>query len=324
MAVRCLRFGFAGKGAGSMSANILIRTFVLLALCFAIVSAAQASPAASTSCTSQKVLGVWAHVVTIDLNDNTLEVGIALARGGLRTSEPFGSMVSRTKPIAAITGTFFCTRSLAPVGDVVIDGHIVCRGTVGACLAFAPDNKVRISSACRGDRSDWTGIVAGVRSGPQLLSGGVIKIDARKEGFRDKGLFGRRVRSAIGVTPQNKLLLVAVKTPVTFGELAKVMRRLGATEAVNLDGGSSTALSYGDKIVVRPARRLTNLIVVSRRRPFIAPSALPQIAAQPSSPQIIVTISGRQTEPPVRQVVIIQSSEQPASLPENLTGRALH
>ncbi|MDO8588058.1 MAG: phosphodiester glycosidase family protein [Armatimonadota bacterium] len=305
-----------------MSENIVRGTFVLFIVLLALlvqVSLAQASdaPAAfGATFIKHRVLGIRVHMVVVDLNDPSYEVGVALSRGGLRTSESFVSMVNRTRPVAAITGTFFCTRSLIPVGDIVIDGRRVHRGPIGASLAFTFDNRVAIHAAGKGARIDWTGCAAGLRSGPQLISGGLIRIDARREGFRDRGLFGRRLRSAIGVTSKNKLLLVAVRTPVTFSELAKVMRRLGAVEAVNLDGGSSTALSYGGKIKVWPGRRLTNVIVVTKRKPFVPRNAPVPIAAPLPAPRPDGISASPPASVPTKPPVVAQAPEQHAALPE--------
>ena len=262
------------------------------------------------------VLGVRAHVVTVDLNDPTLQVGVVLPMRGPGASEPFLSMISRTRPVAAITGTFFCTRSLLPIGDIVTDGRRVNAGAIGACLAVTPDNQVKLTPGRRGIRADWTGYDTGVRSGPLLVSGGRININARTEGFRDRRLFGRHVRASIGVTAHNKLLLVVVRTPVTFGELAKVMRALGAVEAINLDGGSSTALSYGGRILVNPGRRMTNLIVVQRR----TKPALPvTTAACPLTPPLTIAISNSPTPfPPDEDSVALTVPEHHAILPEKV------
>jgi len=303
-----------------MSASIALKTLILLVI-FLMTPPAYPAPAVGTAYLHQKTLGVWAHVVIIDLNEPSLEVSVALARGGIHTSETFGSMVNRTMPVAAITGTFFCTRSLVPVGDVLIDGRLVNSGPVGACLAYTSDHTVRICAGNRAVKPDWTGTLAGVRTGPQLILGGRISINARREGFHDRGLFGRRLRTAIGVTGHNKLLLVAVKTPVTFTELAKVMRALGATEAVNLDGGSSTALSYGGRILVRPGRRLTNLIVISKRRSLIASpvAAPPMMTPQPAPEPVVVAASPQPSSD--RGNVLTDLPEQQAVLPEQITGR---
>jgi hypothetical protein len=311
-----------------MKTYTVLRITLLLSLSAALIASAhpaQAYPRVPSPVTyaGVTVLGVHTHVVTVDLNDQSVAVSVALSNGGPRTTESFGSMVSRWKPAAAITGTFFCTRSLTPVGDIVREGMRINTGAIGACLGFTSDNKVRVAPGEKGKNVDWTGCDSGVRTGPLLLSSGRITVNARREGFHDTGLFGRRVRAAIGVTSNNKLLLVAVKTPVTFTELAKVMLHLGAVNAINLDGGSSTALSFGERIVVHPGRRMTNVIVVGRRKPTPAPVAVAgqtiKIELPPPAPQepaLRPSIDRKTTEQSPN--TITQAPEQHALLPTRL------
>jgi hypothetical protein len=40
------------------------------------------------------------------------------------------------------------------------------------------------------------------------------------------------------------------------------MRRIGCSEAMNLDGGSSVGLAQRGRVLVRPQRELTNVMVV--------------------------------------------------------------
>ncbi len=75
--------------------------------------------------------------------------------------------------------------------------------------------------------------------------------------------------------------------PIYLSKLARIMRDLGGVDAVNLDGGSSTALSYRDHVLSHPGRRMTNLIVVydsptefAKIKPSLAPS--PVVAATTS------------------------------------------
>jgi len=62
------------------------------------------------------------------------------------------------------------------------------------------------------------------------------------------------------VTPDGRVLLVAAdgRAPgyangLSFAEEAAVMAALGASSAVNLDGGGSTAMTVADELVTRPS-----------------------------------------------------------------------
>jgi hypothetical protein len=87
-------------------------------------------------------------------------------------------------------------------------------------------------------------------------------VDPRTEGFRDPALFRPNPRTAIGLTARNKLLLVAVTRSIYLSDLARVLKELGAVDAVSLDGGSSTALWYRGKYPATPRRALTHIIAV--------------------------------------------------------------
>ncbi|HAH86764.1 MAG: phosphodiester glycosidase family protein [Armatimonadota bacterium] len=200
------------------------------------------------------------HVVTVNLNDPDIVVSTAIARRGIGSSEGFGSMLSRLSPAAAITGTYFCLNSLVPVGDIVVDGRTVNTGSVGTGICFTPDNILEFKPA--GGRRDWTGYQSVVCSGPNLVRNRIAYVTKRMEGFTSESLYRKASRTAVGITKANKMLLVSVNQPIYMGTLAKIMKDLGAVNAANLDGGTSTALYCKGRVLSHPGRKLTNLIVV--------------------------------------------------------------
>ncbi|MEN6371244.1 MAG: phosphodiester glycosidase family protein [Armatimonadota bacterium] len=96
---------------------------------------------------------------------------------------------------------------------------------------------------------DWGNVMEAVGGGPMLLSGGRIYVDAADENFKRSFSAGRNPRTAVGVTASGELLLVTVdgrqsiSQGMTLNELAALMKSLGAVDAINLDGGGSTAFS---------------------------------------------------------------------------------
>jgi hypothetical protein len=107
-----------------------------------------------------------------------------------------------------------------------------------------------------------------VNGGPRLVRGGHVDIPAYAEGFhwpeRPEFLyrFGvrRNPRTLAGVTANGRLLLVTVdgrrpghSVGASFAESAAIMRALGARDAVNLDGGGSTAMTVGSELVTWPS-----------------------------------------------------------------------
>ncbi|MEM1366446.1 MAG: phosphodiester glycosidase family protein [Cyanobacteria bacterium P01_H01_bin.15] len=94
-------------------------------------------------------------------------------------------------------------------------------------------------------------------AGPLLLQNGNIVLDALQEGFSPAFNRQKAQRSAIGITTDQTLLLVTVSEArdlkgASLAELAQIMQRLRAHQALNLDGGSSTALALGNQLINRP------------------------------------------------------------------------
>ncbi|MBI5400039.1 phosphodiester glycosidase family protein [Candidatus Saganbacteria bacterium] len=123
-----------------------------------------------------------------------------------------------------------------------------------------------------------------VSGGPRLLKNGQLYISKYEEKFRSDIASGRAARTAVGITNQGQLLLVTVdglirhrkkdkdqiaSVGVTLEELADLMLNLGASEALNLDGGSSSTMVINDTIVNNPTagyqRSVNNALIVEPR-----------------------------------------------------------
>jgi hypothetical protein len=109
-----------------------------------------------------------------------------------------------------------------------------------------------------------TGVVSG---GPRLLDRGRVALRTRAEGFDRPGLYGRFVaarnpRTLAGVKSDGSLLLVTVdgrrpgySAGMSLPEAARLMKSLGARDALNLDGGGSTTMVVQGRVVNRPSDR---------------------------------------------------------------------
>jgi hypothetical protein len=128
--------------------------------------------------------------------------------------------------------------------------------------------RMEVKTAISADGAPLTGRTGVVNGGPRLLSNGSPDITAYAEGFvwpenpEFYYRFGvkRNPRTMAGIMPNGKLLLVAVdghkpgySVGASFREEAATMAALGAREAVNLDGGGSTTMTVGGKLVNRPS-----------------------------------------------------------------------
>jgi len=107
---------------------------------------------------------------------------------------------------------------------------------------------------------DWSGMKHAIGGGPWLVHGGQPFVDMGAQHFTSRSLGFREPRSAVGVTKDGKMLLVTVdgrqknvSVGMTLNELAYLMQKLGAVDAMNLDGGSSTQMSIYGKTVNHPS-----------------------------------------------------------------------
>jgi hypothetical protein len=238
------------------------------------------------------VRNVGVHVVEANMADPEVKVAPMLAAGGVGRSETFTRMMARARPAAAITGTFFGLNNREPTGDLVIDGRTCWRGFIGTALAITANNRVEfVPTRYKDCFINWSRYQSVMRGGPSLLAGREFSVAPAAEGFFSLGEFSRHWRTAVGLTDDNRLLLVAVRQSITLWELAKVMYSLGAWDAVALDGGTSTALYFGGKVVANPGRPMTNLLLIysekSRYQAMRPQLGAPQrTAARPAPPRL--------------------------------------
>lgn len=124
-----------------------------------------------------------------------------------------------------------------------------------------------------GSKVDYSLLRDAVQFKPALIIDG----EKRVEGSSGWGI---QPRSAIGQTADKQVLLLTIdgRKPgysigATVGECANIMERYGAINAINLDGGSSTALAYNNKTINVPCtssgnkdgRYVPNAWVVTRK-----------------------------------------------------------
>ncbi|MEV4287138.1 phosphodiester glycosidase family protein [Nonomuraea bangladeshensis] len=94
-----------------------------------------------------------------------------------------------------------------------------------------------------------------------LVRNGQVQITAKRDGHDSINMILRRhPRTLLGVTKNGSLILATidgrqpgVTVGANFHEAAQLMRWLGARQAVNLDGGGSTAMVVKNKLVNRPS-----------------------------------------------------------------------
>lgn len=112
-----------------------------------------------------------------------------------------------------------------------------------------------------GKEIPWQDVVTAVGAGPRLVKDGKISVNPASEGFRDpKILNSTGARSGIAIMPDGSVMLATV-SGATIKEWAAVMQKLGAKQAMNLDGGASSGMYAGGKMLTSPGRLLSNTLV---------------------------------------------------------------
>lgn len=109
------------------------------------------------------------------------------------------------------------------------------------------------NAAAAGAPSDITG---GIVNYPSLVSGGKLILD---EGSLSDNQKTKGTRSGIGFG--NGKLYLVVASSADMKDLAGIFLSLGATDALNLDGGGSVAL-YSGGYKIGPGRNIPNALIV--------------------------------------------------------------
>lgn len=218
--------------------------------------------------------GPWAlHLLAVDLERCELALDVGVPPEARDDDAGFGTVSAIVdgyggRVVAAVNGDFFSAAG-RPVGTEASElgarggasASLVISG--GGTLAVRPtraldaaeevawgDVSIPVPTTDRGLR-----VVGGL---PQLLAAGERVGDLEVEA-RPSFAAARHPRSAVGYR-DGRLWLVAVdgrregySAGMTLPELAEVFEALGATEALNLDGGGSTAMVVARVVVNRPS-----------------------------------------------------------------------
>ena len=237
-------------------------------------SAITESKPATIGYKSRKLSHGTAHILSIPAGQFWVTPALSAS------TEPLENFANRDRAIAAINGGFFDPENRQSTSFVVLNGQVVADPRQNDRLMQNPNlvpyldkilNRSEFRSYQCGDtiayqiRQHQDLIPAGCRSlsalggGPRLLPD---RTD-QAEGFVDRTK-GRdalssdqpNARTAIGLTHDGTIIWVMVaQTPAVANsgasllELAELMKSLGVETAMNLDGGSSSALYYQGKTI---------------------------------------------------------------------------
>lgn len=113
--------------------------------------------------------------------------------------------------------------------------------------------------------SPWNQVRTLVTGSPQLVKNGKIYVTHSQEKLQ-KSIKAPTTRTAVGITANNKLLMLTVSGKASLTKVAEIMKRLGAKDALALDGGGSTDMYLNGKNVIKNHRPVTNALVVKVNR----------------------------------------------------------
>ncbi len=106
---------------------------------------------------------------------------------------------------------------------------------------------------------ELAGAATVIGGGPTLVKDGQVLVTAREEQFPSDIAHGRAPRTAVGILPNHHALLAVVdgrqshSIGCTLTELGALMKKFGATDALNFDGGGSSEMVVGGQIQNSPS-----------------------------------------------------------------------
>ena len=180
-------------------------------------------------------------------------------------------------PNSTISGTFeglYADIPKMPIqpGNAVLS---VSGERAEAVRMLIPGERVRFKFEATG--FDWTKVDQVMGGGPTLVREGKIFVDASRQGFNDAFTNKRHPRTAMGRTSSGDIWIAVIdgrqkmSDGATLPETALIMQRLGCVDAVNLDGGGSSAINVLGLTLNRPSdgkeRPVANGVIVLGERP---------------------------------------------------------
>lgn len=206
---------------------------------------------------------------TVTVGDSTMRIdGVNRGRGSdeLILYRPVFDLVTRTNQFGAeatvvgdaVTGVVdLHGNTPIPRDGYVLSGHGRARQWILQMLRPGVSVSVRFRFIPASGDPRWDRVVHAIGGGPQLLAAGQY---VGGEGFPVTFTDRRHPRTALGVLADGRILLLVVdgRQPfhslgMTLVELAMELRRLGAVDAMNLDGGGSATMVVDGRVVNLPS-----------------------------------------------------------------------
>jgi hypothetical protein len=139
-------------------------------------------------------------------------------------------------------------------GSLVLSGH----GINSAAMAvLKPGSRINLQQTLGSVKADTAQAVIG--GGPSLLTDGQVDVRSSQEQLAPDIAWGRAPRTAVGIKSDGTVIVLVAdgrsdySTGLTLTELARYLKRLGAVQAVNFDGGGSSEMVVNQKVMNDPS-----------------------------------------------------------------------
>lgn len=208
---------------------------------------------------------VFLSGVNCERGENTTILYNSLFGSYTKTNEFGTEYVIRDGRVTAVSQG----NSFIPSGSQVISVH----GTAQEAFAGVKvGDKVAVGESFGSELDGAKNIIG---AGPELLRGGMVNVTAEAEQFPNDIARGRAPRTAVGIKADGKMLLLVVdgrqshSIGATLVETAQLLKRFGAVNGFNLDGGGSSELVLQGQIMNSPSdgreRAVGSAVVVVRK-----------------------------------------------------------
>ncbi|RUL57107.1 phosphodiester glycosidase family protein [Lysinibacillus antri] len=202
------------------------------------------------------------NVVTVNLLAPNTSLHVEVAKDQLGSVESLASIAKRHGAIAAINGNYFDAYSDNTYRQIynglVMNGKLMQTFDKKFSVFYTmKDGQVGILPGAKFmelfERGD---VQEAIQVGPRLVTNGAITVNPIEEGFNShKILSSPGARSAIGIVKNRQVLLVTT-SGATVTQLATIMQKLGAIDAMNSDGGASSGLIMNGNYITSPGRQI--------------------------------------------------------------------
>lgn len=183
------------------------------------------------------------------LNSGYVQRG--LSRYDRAWGRTYRALSGQEKAITVIDGQVRSVHDQASLSrgvPIPIKGDLVV-ARAGAPLPAQPGQRVRIQTSSSDPLGNEDQVIGG---GPLLLRNGSVVLNGRSEGF-SAGFLSLSAPRTVVAQDQKRMWLMTLEgtsSDPTLLETSLALRQLGITDALNLDGGSSTSFVVANRLVM--------------------------------------------------------------------------